>query len=295
MNSLRQALERQRAQNDQAYDKAAADQAERIRQRAAAAKPPAHLSQASSPLRQVSPDQPVCQECNGIGWISRNVLDVTDPDFGKAFPCICQRAEIERKRFARLFGDAGIPERHKAFDFTTFLPYLCEKNTLAYQYSQVLATGQMIEAEEMVKPGLLLWGRFGVGKTGLAAAVIKARLGNGEAALWVDYSRFISRVQRTYSGDQDVQGTDIVNAAASAPFAVIDDLGDYDRGNKAVSDDQRRITYEVISARHEKVLPTMITTNLEPGAFEAQFGARIYQRVLELCHIVPMGGGSLRR
>lgn len=291
MDSLKQAMQQTWERNKQAYEAQAAATFAQIQQKAAAARPPASLQ--SSPPSQESQSSPKCPICDGLGVVTRDV-PVDHPDFGKAFPCQCRRADMDKQQYAKLVGNAGIPERHKELTFETFLPFLGERNEVAFQYCQVAAAGP-IEAEGLVKPGLVLYGRFGVGKTGLAAATINERMKQGQSVLWIDYARFISRVQRAYSGDQGVNARDIVFAASSAPVAVIDDMGDYDRGNQPISNDQRRITYEIISYRHERVMPTLITTNLEPGQFEAQFGARIYQRIVELCHVVPMGGQSLRR
>lgn len=37
---------------------------------------------------RVNPD-PNCPICEGFGWVRRDVDDIHDPDFGKAFPCQC--------------------------------------------------------------------------------------------------------------------------------------------------------------------------------------------------------------
>src|SRR5258706_5609103 len=39
----------------------------------------------------------VCQICGGFGLVTRDV-PVDDPDFGKAFPCVCQADKIKARR-----------------------------------------------------------------------------------------------------------------------------------------------------------------------------------------------------
>ena len=57
----------------------------------------------------------------------------------------------------------------------------------------------------------------------------------------------------------------------------------------------REKLFEVINARYEDYLPTIITTNLTPKQMQAEFGDAVYSRIIEMCDAVVLGGEDKRR
>ncbi len=246
--------------------------------------------------------------CGGVGHVRVEGLPVGHPAFGRAFLCACRYAQTQQQRTARLFENAGIPERYRRLTFDTFarLPRLSRQQRraldLARQFADVKrferAGGLAIGNE--VRPGLALYGPVGCGKTGLTVAVFRAWLEAERAGLWITWHELIRAIQDTY-GDAEADTNAHVRAAQTAPILVLDDLGDAVRGggpaNPArfqTTDDRRDITYAVIDYRHKNFLPTLVTSNLAPDERRVQFGARVDDRIRELCHAVRVDGPNLR-
>lgn len=243
----------------------------------------------------------ICPYCGGLGALTLDV-PIHHPAFGKAWHCICLRAAIENKRLREMLRDANIPEAYLGYTCETFerLAGDDEGKVLALEYCRWFAAHDRIPHHETedVKTGVFLYGDFGVGKTGLAAAVMNERLRRGESVVWLGFLQFIGDVQDTYSsqrkGGKYTSRKDVIQTAAQARFLLIDDMGDRD-ATRPLSDDQRSITFELLEARRVNRRPTMITSNLLPGEFIEQFKGRIAQRVFEMCHAVHVGGRVLRK
>ena len=75
------------------------------------------------------------------------------------------------------------------------------------------------------------------------------------------------------------------------PILLIDDVGGFE---KEVSDDRRQLFYELVDARSDHLLPTIMTTNLTPADLTAHYGERVLNRLIEMAAIVEMGGTNYR-
>ncbi|MBK9232498.1 MAG: hypothetical protein IPO15_17015 [Anaerolineae bacterium] len=121
----------------------------------------------------------VCPICRGTGFVLRDV-PISDPDFGKAQPCICtlKNAAWERAVHLRQVSNLGQLER---LTFERFLPdgvSLSEENGLPC----AMPTNTRAFAEKPVG-WLVLHGSYGTGKTHLAAAIANVRLARSTGAL----------------------------------------------------------------------------------------------------------------
>ena len=75
---------------------------------------------------------------------------------------------------------------------------------------------------------------------------------------------------------------------------MMDDIGDAAR-KEPETDDKRKLLYQIVNHRHNHVRPMLITSNLEPDKFANQFGTRTFERIVECCAVVRIGGRNLRR
>jgi DNA replication protein DnaC len=162
----------------------------------------------------------------------------------------------------------------------------------ALETVRAFSEGEEVEFGGLVKTGLVLTGKCGIGKSGLMHLLYQAR--EGDRAVWIDYNALIAFIQSTYGDRGPTDTQQIMHAMQGVKFLFIDDMGDVARV-ASTTDDRRDKTYEIIRVRHERRLPTYITTNLDRTAFSHQFGDRIAQRVFELCHWIPMSGAVLRK
>lgn len=210
-----------------------------------------------------------------------------------------------------MLGNAGIPERFKDFTFETFrercgVEHL-EQKDWPLRCCEAFATAGSLALEGEIKPGVVLFGSFGTGKTGLASATLHARASGGQAVTWLDHIEFCKKVQDTYGEDSDLSSNKLITAAAQSEFLLFDDLGDIEQRfmmktasgpvlrMKPITDDKRGITYDVLTRRHRELKPTIITTNLGIDEFIEHFGERIFDRVWEMCHWIEVGGANFRR
>jgi hypothetical protein len=60
------------------------------------------------------------------------------------------------------------------------------------------------------------------------------------------------------------------------------------------SDDRRRIIFQLINHRYNEGLPTLLTTNLQGKQIAEQFGARVFERIIESCVWHTVTGRNLR-
>lgn len=135
--------------------------------------------------------------------------------------------------------------------------------------------------------GLLYYGGIGTGKTFLAASIANAVLVQGYRVRLTNFATVADEMW-----------------AAQDKAAYIDDLSKYDLlilddlGVERKSEYMQEMVYKVVNARYVAGEPVIVTTNLTPDELTktADMGyARTYDRLLEKCLPINVGGRSRRR
>ena len=127
-------------------------------------------------------------------------------------------------------------------------------------------------------PVLYLGGKAGTGKTHLATAAYGAMLKRGrrgEYISWREASRGLKMRMRDYDGFYEPR----INAMKTVPVLFMDDVLWTQNGGIA-SDEDFRIFKEIIEARIQRRLPTIITCRFTPEelyGLTAEIGGRIYE------------------
>jgi DNA replication protein DnaC len=133
--------------------------------------------------------------------------------------------------------------------------------------------------------GLFLIGPPGTGKSLLAAMILNELILTAQLSCrYVKISRdFFSQLRATFSNDSGTYGkTDSVfNDIAKQDILVIDDFG-----IQSDSEWEQRMLYDLVDARYESELPTIITSNIDLEAVQKLFKGRIYSRFTEMLHTV---------
>jgi len=127
------------------------------------------------------PAAEVCRECNGTGW-----KIVEREEVSGAVRCECVAAE----RAERLESEANIPPLYANASFDNFINRsgyspLTDVHLAARGYARDFPHGK--------KPGLLLMGQPGTGKTHLAVAAFRAIISKGFDGLFFDYQDLLLR------------------------------------------------------------------------------------------------------
>lgn len=283
------------------------------------------LNKAEKLLYCLDCQKETCVVCNNRGWVTPDVR-ADDARFGKAEYCPngCEaRRNQQYERQLRLYNAAELPGEYRKLTFASFdalferRPELADGKWLAYHAALLFVTAAnrnftvdladaarlaRLKANHDERNSLLFYGVHGTGKTGLAAAIVNALVPLGVVMRYIRAQDFIEAVQRRYSEEARLKALDdgfVASGAAEVKDAVKDVplliLDEFDLPGVDKSDDKQAIMELVINHRHNRHLPTIITTNLSSmAAMETRWGATTVSRVGQMCHWIEVGEPTLR-
>jgi DNA replication protein DnaC len=182
---------------------------------------------------------------------------------------------------------AEISPRFARCRFRNYIPREQTQADAVHQLQKWLAIPALREQH----PLFLLHGAYGVGKTHLLRAA-QRRIGYRECvSTFVNDVELSTAWQRAHNGDSGGDDpAEIVEHAKSADFLIWDDLG-----KVKLTDAWSRVLYEIINHRYEHLLPTLVSSNVEPANLGAQVGGATADRILDASNlIVPIRGLSMR-
>lgn len=234
-----------------------------------------------------------CPICDGTGWtvVERNGLT-------GAQRCTC----AAQSRVASLRDATNVPPKYENASLDNF--QIPQENPIARAglgkvLMQVRSFVREFPAAD--RPGLLLVGDTGTGKTHLAVAALKAIVEKGHEGLFYDFQNLLDRIRSGYDPASGTSDRAAYRNAMDAEVLLLDDLGSH-RVTEWVEDTVTSIiTYR---CNHQK--PLIATTNLEiddtgqvayttAGGTQVHrktlgdvIGARARSRLFEMCRIIRM-------
>jgi DNA replication protein DnaC len=128
-----------------------------------------------------------------------------------------------------------------------------------------------------------LVGGAGAGKTSLAAAMGRHRTMAGKSPWWVRAVDLATARRAMKLGEGE---TELVRRALSADVLVLDDIGAEDQTQFS------KVVAEVIHARHDDMLDTIVTTGFAEKAIGERYGDGIARRLFEECVIQVRKAGT---
>lgn len=148
-----------------------------------------------------------------------------------------------------------------------------------------------------IERGLLLTGPCGVGKTHLAAAIIRGLVERRVSCLFYEFGALLKQIQESYNPFSRTSETKVLAPALEAEVLVLDELGAL-----KPTDWVRDTMMHIISARYNNRKLTIFTTNYPDMSshpaeetLEDRIGARIRSRLYEICRMVIVEGGDYRK
>jgi len=219
-----------------------------------------------------------CPRCGGAGFYRRDV-PIGHPDFGRAIPCDCQAAARQHARLEGLRRASNLGQLSR-LTFDSFVP---EGNGLPPNQRENLRRAYETARAYAERPRgwLLFKGRYGCGKTHLAAAIANYQLAQGQAVIFMVVPDLLDYLRAAYRPDAESSYDEQFDAVRNAPLLILDDLGTQSSTPWA----QEKL-FQLLNHRYNAQLPTVITTNRELEEIDARLRSRLAD--LALCQVVTI-------
>jgi len=233
------------------------------------------------------PEQ-TCARCGGTGYVI-----VERDGLSGANRCTCFEDHLNAQRIPR----AGIPDKFVNATFENFS--VGQSKALGDIRWEVKSYATQYEPDWR-KPGLLIIGSPGIGKTHLAIAAFKQLLTRGFDGLFFDYQTLLDRIRAGWNKEAGVSERQAYQTALDAPILLLDDLG----SRRSIEWVEDTVT-AILTDRCNRNRTLIATANLplqpalsgrETPAGEPRYGKtlseviglRATSRLQEMCRIIQM-------
>jgi len=246
------------------------------------------LTSSTEPRANGDPDAAACPECGDTGWVH----STADDGATTVVRCPCYRAT----QIARLLEGAGIPPRYHHARLDNFA--VTSHMDRSLDEARVVAQN-FVEAFPQVPYGLLFVGPAGVGKTHLAAGILRELIEQrGVVGRFADYRDLLRAIQDSYNPVSQTSELQILRPVLDAEVLLLDELGTRRPSNWVLD----TVTH-ILNDRYSTQKLTLITTNFPDEAeswsgdqtLTDRVGAYARSRLYEMCRIVTMNGDDFRR
>ena len=223
-----------------------------------------------------------CPLCDDTGW-----RPVEDNSVRRVVRCDCWRDQVGHKRLA----EANIPKRYQHCTLGNFTAY---NESLERAVAQAR---RVADAYPSISAGLFLEGQPGVGKTHLAAAVLKQVIQTtGARGVFYDTRDLLRIIRSTYDPSIRTTELEILRPVMQADLLVLDDLG-AEKTSEWVEETMNLI----VNTRYNERRVTIFTSNYadipddtDPNALIFRIGHRMRSRLHEMCEFIVMDGADYR-
>lgn len=188
---------------------------------------------------------------------------------------------------------AGVSPRFASRTFATFTVSGGNKQAanLAKTFTARFEDYLPIAGKNINRNGLMLVGDKGVGKTHLSAAIVNKLAATSYSVLYFTAAAMLSKVKEKFDSE-------VMELLKGVSLLVIDDLGKQQPTEWSVS-----TLFEIVNARYESCLPTVITSNYGAEELAARLTPKddpitaeaLVDRLREMCVSVAICGESWRR
>lgn len=238
-----------------------------------------HLSSMAGP--QVS-SIAVCEEHGEYQFTTHQVLSRT---FRSQCPACkaehqakarAEAAERERQELAWKLGDALVPKRFKCKTFETYqasnpgqAKALARCRLYVEQFEQNLEAGRSV----------IMVGRPGTGKTHLGVSIAQAVMAStAHTAAYRTLPGVLQAIRATFDGTSGQNEGSILDALVRPTLLVLDEVG---ASKESPSEFELSRLFSIINGRYERMLPTIVISNLDANELPTAMGERSADRLRE--------------
>jgi len=241
---------------------------------------------------------PACERCGGTGFL---IVDREGRDYAQ--PCAC-RDSGRASGTAGFFAACRVPPRYEHCTLANFdmgTPSLRSALERAMSYC---AGYPYLGTDEGL--GLLFTGDNGVGKTHLAAAVLRELWERkGTRGQFWDFHELIREIRNSYNEETRTTELQVLEPVVETDVLLLDDLGAW-----KMTDWMNDTLFYILNSRYIAKRATLITTNYQDADRERvlaadplrrkeflveRIGQRLRSRLMEMCLVVNLLGQDHRQ
>lgn len=236
-------------------------------------------------------DLGTCPKCDGTGWLT--VITDRYPR-GASTECDCFIFKKKMAQVEALLDASMLEKRFRRRRFEDFIPNKGTKDA----YDLALDYVARYEALASEGRGINFIGEIGSGKTHLSGAILQELISRKHIPGAIVYvPKLLDKIRSSYGGFTEFPPSgkkrrttdDVMNLVSTIDFLILDDLG----AEKTSPWVLERLTM-VVNDRYERLLPTIVTSNLGLSQLVKRVGKRTVSRLVEMNRTILMQGEDYR-